>query len=185
MVLMKYSDTAPPWTEVRASLKYFKLTPEAFAPEWATEHSACFDLKACLPQGTKVKIFDTKNNSVILEIGDAGLIYLLPNHRALIPTGLIFDIPIGYSMRLHARSGLALKQALVLANQEGVVDSDYVEPTFVVLHNLSETDAKITNGDRIAQAEMVPDIAYEVLETPDKPQHKTDRKGGFGSTGIK
>ena len=178
---MKYTDYSP--NCAGAALKYYKLVPEAFAPEWATEHAACFDLKACIPTGTIVKIFDLHNASYTVSIESNGL-YVLPYNRALVPTGLIFDIPFGFSMRLHARSGLSLKQGLVLANQEGVVDSDYVEPTFVILHNLSDVDIRISHGDRIAQAEMVPDISYEVLETPNKPQHKTDRKGGFGSTGI-
>ena len=58
---MKYSDTAPNCAGV--PLKHYKLIPEAFAPEWATEHSCCFDLRACIPAGTTVKIFDPDNKS--------------------------------------------------------------------------------------------------------------------------
>jgi dUTP pyrophosphatase len=42
-----------------------------------------------------------------------------PQERALIPTGLIFDIPEGYSIRIHPRSGMALKYGLILANCRG------------------------------------------------------------------
>ena len=103
----------------------------------------------------------------------------------MVPTGLILDIPFGYSVRLHSRSGIAVKQGLVLANHEGVIDADYVDPTFVVLRNDSTEVAYVFHGDRVAQGEMIPDIAYRVTETKEKPQQKTDRVGGFGSTGTK
>jgi dUTP pyrophosphatase len=173
-------------------LKFFKLVPEALAPEWGTEHSACFDFKACLVAGTSLTVYRETNEKTQKTVGRQSIddttvksyVDLAPGDRALIPTGLILDIPFGFSVRLHARSGLSLKQGLVLANQEGVVDSDYVEPTFIILHNTSKAVATIYHGDRIAQGELVPDIEYELLETPNKPQVKTDRTGGFGSTGV-
>ena len=75
-------------------------------------------------------------------------------------------------------------QGLVLANAEGVIDSDYVEEVFVILHNISGNAVTIENGDRIAQAELVSNIIYHVEETPARPLPKTSRIGGFGSTGI-
>jgi dUTP pyrophosphatase len=48
----------------------------------------------------------------------------------LIPTGLIADIPEGFSVRIHSRSGLAFKQGVYLTNCEGVIDSDYVDPNY-------------------------------------------------------
>jgi dUTP pyrophosphatase len=181
---MKYTDYSPHWAKV--PLKYFKLTPEAFAPEWSTEHAACFDLRACLLPVTVVKAY-TETNIEFTKVTTDGpnTVILNPGERVMIPTGLIFDIPLGYSVRLHPRSGLSLKQGLVLANQEGVIDSDYVHPTYLVIKNTSKVCVTITHGDRIAQGEMIPDISYDVQETPDKPQDKTDRKGGFGSTGVK
>lgn len=100
------------------------------------------------------------------------------------PTGLIFDIPEGYSVRVHARSGLSLKQGLVLVNQEGVIDSDYYHETYVLLTNISQTHANLMPGDRIAQAEMTKNAEYVLWEIDMPPQQKTDRVGGLGSTGI-
>ena len=100
-------------------------------------------------------------------------------------TGLIIDIPKGYSVRVHARSGLSLKQGLVLANGEGVIDSDYVEEVMVLLHNVSENNITISNGDRIAQAELIKDVEYQVVDSAVRPGVKTSRTGGMGSTGIK
>ena len=111
-------------------------------------------------------------------------ISIAPGERVLVPTGCIMDIPQGYSVRIHARSGTSLKQGLVLANAEGVIDSDYVEEVFVMLHNISGNAVTINHGDRVAQAELVKNVEYSVEETPARPLHKTKRQGGFGSTGI-
>ena len=165
-------------------LQYFKTCSDALAPEWATEHSACFDLKACLPVGAVVKAYNSDNNTFDIDIGDLQELDILPGNRVLVPTGLIFDIPIGYSMRIHPRSGLSLKKGIILANCEGVVDADYVHPTFVLLTNASNREFTITHGDRIAQAEMIPDMAYSLIETATQPTQKTNRIGGLGSTGV-
>ena len=173
-------------------LQYFKLVSEAFAPEWATEHSGCFDLRACLVPGTSITVYRETNEKVHNTVGRQMIedqtvksyLNIFAGERVLVPTGLVLDIPLGYKVDLYARSGLALKQGLVLANNVGKIDSDYVDPTFIILHNTSTTMATIFHGDRIAQGEMVTDIGYDLLETLDKPGLKTDRKGGLGSTGI-
>ena len=108
---------------------------------------------------------------------------IYPGERALIPTGLILDIPTGYSVRLHVRSSMALKQGIALANSEGVIDSDYVEPTFVMLYNSSTSTVHILNGERICQGELVSMMDYTLDRIYAKPGSKTDRVGGFGSTG--
>jgi dUTP pyrophosphatase len=102
----------------------------------------------------------------------------------LVPTGLIFDIPEGFSLRIHARSGLSLKEGLVLANSEAVIDSDYVDEVFVLLYNRSSVGRTIRIGERIAQAELVESVQYTIKETKKQPTVKTDRTGGMGSTGV-
>jgi len=104
--------------------------------------------------------------------------------RMLIPTGLIADIPIGFSVRLHSRSGLAFKQGVYLTNCEGVIDSDYVDPIFAMVTSISNVPVKIYNGDRICQGELVRCEKYTLDESDEAPSQKTDREGGFGSTGV-
>lgn len=175
-------------TPSHPTLRYFKDMPEAFEPIWGTEHAACFDLKACLPIGSEVTAYSADNQKSKITVAqkmddERGYILISPRQRVMIPTGLRFDIPTGYSVRIHGRSGLALKQGLVLANHEGVVDSDYVDPTFIVLTNDSDVDSYVFHGDRVGQGEMQVDIAYELAEMFAKPEPKSDRAGGFGSTG--
>ena len=107
-----------------------------------------------------------------------------PGERMMISTGIVFDIPVGYSVRVHARSGLALKAGLVMANAEGVIDSDYTEETKILVLNISNIPIRINHGDRIAQAEMVPVLSYDLVSTTEDINQKTSRAGGFGSTGI-
>lgn len=164
-------------------LKFYKLFPQVKGPAFATEGSSCFDIHASLIDDTKIVCYDSwgdsrsrlvKDSKVAIGMGD----------RLLIPTNLVFDIPSGWSVRLHPRSGLALKTGLVLANQEGVVDSDYVDPVFVILTNMGHRHRDIYDGDRICQGEMVRDYHYNVEEVYEQPQQKTSRQGGFGSTGT-
>lgn len=188
MVAMKFIPDSNNATSKHPALRFFKIDPAAFAPQWGTEYAACFDLRACIPEGAVVKSFNRENVKVDLTSykrpdQEQPFIVVEPGHRVMVPTGLMFNIPVGYSIRLHSRSGLALKQALVLANHEGVVDSDYVDPTFIVLTNNSNVAAEIFHGDRIGQGEMMEDIAFEILEQFEKPTQKSDRIGGFGSTG--
>ena len=105
--------------------------------------------------------------------------------RALIPTGMIFDIPSGWAVHIYSRSGIALKQGLMLANSVGIIDSDYVAPVFVMVFNPSDRrNININDGDRICQGQMVKLPKYVLVEG-EKPAQKTDRDGGFGSTGAK
>ena len=108
-----------------------------------------------------------------------------PFQRVLVPTGLILDIPAGHSVRIHPRSGNAIKKGLSFINCEGIVDSDYIDPLMVPVINLSDVQTiVINNNDRIAQGELIKDLSYNIEEISSPPEQKTDREGGFGSTGA-
>jgi dUTP pyrophosphatase len=162
-------------------LKVYKTNPSAIIPSFATEGSACFDLCACLA-GQKIKCYNRMNEPVELDCIDR--IEIPAEFRVLVPTGLIFDIPDGHSVRIYPRSGLSFKMGLVTQNCEGIVDSDYVEECFVMLKNDSLSRVTITHGMRIAQGELVKDNEYVIMESLERPQQRTNRTGGFGSTGV-
>jgi dUTP pyrophosphatase len=168
------------------SFAYFKLQEKAFPPKYSTEQASCFDLCACLIPGTEISGFNSFNEKIWNEkmVTNESTITLFPGDRMLIPTGLVFNIPDGYSIRIHPRSGLSYKNGIQLSNCEGVIDSDYYHETFVSLLNTSEIAFKIAHGDRIAQAELVKDLRAVFSETTSRPEARTDRAGGFGSTGI-
>ena len=174
----------------KTSLKFYKLNEQAQLPVFATEQSACFDVYANLilnetvtyyqavstkqlPRGVS---FDINSNRPYVQINNM--------ERMLIPTGLIADIPVGFSVRLHSRSGLAFKQGVYLANCEGIIDSDYVDPIYAMVTNISNVPTRIYDGDRICQGELVRCEKYTLDESDEMPSQKTDREGGFGSTGV-
>ena len=101
----------------------------------------------------------------------------------LIPTGLTLDIPKGYSVRLHVRSSVALKKGLLLANSTGIIDSDYVDPLYFMLVNAGNTARQIFSDERYVQAELIKTLNHSLEEISEAPEQKTDREGGFGSTG--
>ncbi len=166
-------------------LHYYKLHPEVKDPIRATRGSACFDLYSFLQEDKPIKVYlnqleivENKNRLVL-----NGRVQVNPNERVLIPTGLIFDIPRGYSVRLYPRSSLALKQGLTLANNVGIIDWDYVEPVFAMIVNISGDVKYVNHNERICQGELFKDQPCIIEEVKDRPETKTDRKGGFGSTG--
>ena len=161
-------------------MKYYRLNDNAKEPIQGTEGSACFDLCADLSENGR-ELVSYENVKPII---DNNIFIVAQNGRVLIPTGLVFDIRSGYSIRLHPRSGLSIKQGLVLANAEGVIDSDYVEEVFVAVHNISCATVVIRDGMRICQGELVRNESYQLREINERPKQKTDRSGGFGSTGI-
>lgn len=164
-------------------LNIYKTHNDIVLPKFATKGSACFDLAFQAHGKYDYSGYNAFNAPFTRVIHD-GAIVIMPGDRILVPTGLIFDIPAGYSVRLHARSGLSLKQGLILANSEAVIDSDYIEETMIMLTNVSENPHTIRHGDRLAQAELIKSEEYVLWETTERPQKKTDRNGGLGSTGV-
>ena len=171
------------------SLKFYKTNEQAQLPVFATKQSACFDMYANLVSDENVQYYgaiQTKElpRRVSFDINsNRNFIQLNNMERMLIPTGLIADIPDGFSVRLHSRSGLAFKQGVYLANCEGIIDSDYVDPIYAMVTSISSVPTRIYDGDRICQAELVKKVYHGLTELKKPPVQKTGREGGFGSTG--
>jgi dUTP pyrophosphatase len=166
------------------TLKIFKTNNKASLPVFSTKDSACFDVSACLTFGTSVKVYGQNLNITKQVSQEKEELVLLPGDRASVPTGLILDIPRGYSVRIHSRSGLSFKNGIILSNCEGIIDSDYVQELMILLTNVGSSSFTIKHGDRIAQAELVKSLDYRIIECYNVPTQKTDRNGGFGSTGV-
>ena len=166
------------------SLGIYKLHPTVQCPSLETENSACVDVYAYLKNGTIVTYDRYNNKSTTTTDENTVGIRIGPKERILIPTGIIFDIPEHYSLRMHPRSGLSIKKGLILANCEGVIDSDYVEELMIPVVNTSDISYDISHGERIAQIELVRKEYFTYLHLRERPEQKTDRSGGFGSTGV-
>ena len=164
------------------TLKIYRTHTMVKLPKKQTEESACFDLSFQGFGKSTYEGYSTSNKNFKRPMNNQ--IIVQPGDRVMVPTGLIMDIPKGYSVRLHARSGASLKQGLVLANAEGVIDSDYVEEVMILLHNISGNSININSGERLAQAELVKNMEYSIEQTPSRPLLKSQRVGGFGSTGM-
>jgi len=129
-------------------------------PQYETAHAAGMDLRASV------------NEEIILK----------PMQRELIPTGLFIELPVGFEAQIRPRSGLAYKHGISIVNAPGTIDADYRGELKVLLINLSDTDFKIVNGDRIAQ--MVVAKHETVIWQPVGALGETGRgEGGYGHTG--
>ncbi len=137
-----------------------KLTKTAIIPTRGSSQAAGYDLYADIDEPVTIK----------------------PHMTEMIHTGIAIEIPDGYFGAIFARSGLAAKQGLRLANCTGVCDSDYRGEYMVALHNDSIITRIVNPGERIAQLIVMPYLHVEFNETDELTS--TERgEGGFGSTG--
>ena len=113
-------------------------------------------------------------------------IWVQANNRKLIPTGLRFDIPLGYEIQVRSKSGLALNQGLMVLNSPGTVDSGYQGEIKVIIFNTTNERIKIEKGQKIAQAVLCPVLCGKWVDLikVDNIDEKDRNDNGFGSTGI-
>ena len=131
-------------------------------PSYETPGAAGADVRANLPSGAPVRI--------------------APGARALIPTGLAMEIPVGFEVQVRPRSGLALKHGIALVNSPGTIDSDYRGEVGVIVLNTSDVPFEVTHGMRIAQMVVAP-VVQAAFQAVDTVQETERGAGGFGSTG--
>ncbi|HEX7614610.1 MAG TPA: dUTP diphosphatase [Thermoanaerobaculia bacterium] len=107
-----------------------------------------------------------------------------PGARLVVPTGLVLEIPAGFEGQVRARSGLALKKGLALANGVGTIDADYRGEVGVLVVNLGDEPVTLARGERIAQLVIAP-VARAVFEEASGLGETARGGGGFGSTGAR
>ena len=106
--------------------------------------------------------------------------------RALVPTGLSFDIKDGFEIQVRSKSGLAINQGLMCLNSPGTVDNGYTGEVKVILFNTNNSEFKVTKGMKVAQAVLCPVVngVWVDLQEVDEVKEKDRKDNGFGSTGI-
>src|SRR5690349_17927547 len=112
-----------------------RLDPSVPLPEYQTPGAAGFDLAA----GVDITIE--------------------PGCVALVPTGLVIEVPSGHFLGIFARSSTPLKRGLLVANGVGVVDPDYSGPNdevMIQVLNFTGSPVTVTRGDRLAQGIILP-----------------------------
>ena len=135
-----------------------RLRPDVTLPAYQTAESAGFDLAA--------------SEDVTIEPGEV----------ALVPTGLVIEVPHGHFLGVFARSSTPLKRGLMVANGVGVVDPDYSGPADEVkieVVNFTGKPVRVAKGDRIAQGLFIPVVQARWTEAD---EIRAASRGGFGST---
>jgi len=143
-------------------------------------------------ESSKLKIKKVNENAIVpkrAKKGDSGLdlfscenYNLKPGERKLFSTGWQMEVPEGYEIQIRTRSGLAIKNGIIVCNSPGTVDSGFRQEVKVILINLSDTSYFIPIGARIAQIVVVAVNLWEPEEVEELSE--SDREGGFGSTGV-
>ena len=146
----------------KLDLGYVKLHPDTVEPKYNYETDSGFDLHST-------------EEIIIPGFG-----------RALIPTGLSFDIKDGYEIQVRSKSGLAINQGLMCLNSPGTVDNGYTGEVKGILFNTNNYPVTITKGMKIGQAVLCPVVngKWVNLVKQNKINEKDRGSNGFGSTGI-
>ena len=140
---------------------YQKANEYAIKPTKADKDSAGDDLYAAIPEPIKIN----------------------PGETVKITTGLKVALPEKTFGAIFARSGLATKKGLGLANSVGVLDASYRGEVIVALHNHSSEVQTVEPGDRIAQLVVLPYYFCNYIEA--ESLSETERgEGGFGHSGT-
>ena len=130
-------------------------------PEYGKVGNSGMDVKAWIPESITLK----------------------PLERALIPTGLYFEIPGDYEIQVRPRSGLALKRGLTVLNTPGTVDSNYTGEVGVILINLSNEEQIIEPGERVAQLVFSKVDKMELVEVEEITINTERGSQGYGDSG--
>ena len=117
-----------------------------------------------------------------LDLAASETTHIAPGVVTLVPTGIAVAIPDGYFGLLAARSSLAVKKAMTLANGVGIIDSDYRGEIKVPIVSLDGCHNLIQAGQKIAQLIILP-IALPTVEVVSVLPESVRGHGGFGSTG--
>jgi len=146
----------------KLDLGYVKLHPDAFDPKYNYETDSGFDLHAV--EEVEIPAFG----------------------RALVPTGISFDIKDGYEIQVRSKSGLAINHGLMILNSPGTVDNGYSGEVKGILFNTNNHPVTITKGMKIGQAVLCPVVngKWVNLVQQNKITEKDRGNNGFGSTGI-
>lgn len=132
-------------------------------PAYETEGAAGLDLRAAVDDGAPLII--------------------TPGARAVVPTGLVFEIPAGFEGQVRPRSGLAFRHGITCLNTPGTIDSDYRGEVKVLLVNLGDAPFTVERGMRIAQLVVAP-VTHALVEERSLASVTGRGDGGFGSTGT-
>jgi dUTP pyrophosphatase len=144
------------------TLGYKKLSSDAVEPKYNFEKDSGFDLYS------------------IDDVSLGGM------SRAIIGTGLAFNIPDGYEIQIRPKSGLAINYGLTVLNTPSTIDGGYVGEVKVILFNTSRETYEVKKGMKIAQAVLCPvqQGKYVNLENIDELPNTDRGSDGFGSTGL-
>lgn len=146
----------------KQTVKVLRIHPDAKLPAYASIGAAAAD---------------------VCTISDCS-IAINPGRSQLFRTGLKFEIPMGWEIKVHSRSGHGFKHGIRLSNCTGILDSDYTGELMVKLTNDSETVYMVQPFERICQIQVCRAVQHDFVETLGELKVTERGEAGFGSTGT-
>lgn len=169
------------------NLKVKKIDERAVVPQYAHGGDACFDLSVLIDSAhppMTASVSEGFKDVYDRQVGETDdRVLIRPRDTRIFHTGLKFETEPGYNMKIYVRSSTGIKKNLVLSNGTGVIDTaTYRGEVLIGLTNIGNVDQWVSDGERVAQAEIVKTLDVDIVEVDGLSD--TERgDGGFGSTG--
>lgn len=112
----------------------------------------------------------------------SGSVVINPGCAAVFGTGLQFEVPQGFELKVYSRSGHGFKSGIRLSNCTGILDSDYRGELMVKLHNDSDTPYMVAPFERVCQIQLCEAVQHAFYES-ESLSITVRSTAGFGSTG--
>lgn len=107
---------------------------------------------------------------------------IFPGETVVVKTGIAIQFPEGYGGFIKDRSSVATKKGVFTV--AGVIDNGYIGEICIAMYNGSDTTARISSGEKIAQLVLIPTVNFEIEEVEEVLSADQRGAGGFGSTGT-
>jgi dUTP pyrophosphatase len=145
-------------------------------------NSSNIDCRITFKKTSHLAIIPSKNHSddTGFDVYSVESIVIPARGSAVVSVGLTFSfIEPGYWVRVEGRSGLGFKHGI--SPHPGIIDSGYRGDAGIKLYNNTDSDYKVTVGDRIAQ--LVVYKNYSVTCEEGEVVESERGAKGFGASG--
>ena len=170
--------------------KICKMLKCAITPYRTTDGAAGYDMSLCMEADDEVDTITNRSNirKVINIMNESGYykepdgVYLMPQSKVHLHTGIRMEIPKGYCGLLMNRSSLSNNEDLTICDYVGLIDSDYRGEVTLWMYNNSDEIKFIPNHSRICQIVLVRHLTSPMEEIKEL-SYTARGSGGYGSTG--
>lgn len=153
-------------------MKIFRLNERVERPKFSNRADPIFNVRAHLEPNSRVQILNALNKETFTltkVVNGKTIVQVYPQQRMLIPTGLIFDVPVASVLKIYSHDETSFKKGLVLVNGINLIKHGYTEEAHIMIYNMSDAVTTIEDKEFIGQAILEKIVPYDITEVKEIP----------------